>query len=193
MEMTTEIELSNISIVDLSKEDLQSKYSALSKAYAKLQLELEEKSQQIYDNKRELTKFAALEGEYLSEIEALQSGEKNECERLKLKILNLEDEKNNIHNDYSDRIESLEVGLFRKDEEIVKLQEELKLLSAVCNSVCDKSDVEELQGKNVDLMKRVDELTDEVMTLNEQVDSYEKQNLLNQEVINVSFYIIPLI
>ncbi|KRT79712.1 hypothetical protein AMK59_7746, partial [Oryctes borbonicus] len=179
METTTVIDVSNISIIDMSTEALQQQYSALSKLYTEQQVELEKKSQQIYDSKRELTRLSTLEAEYISEIESLQSGERNECERWKSKVQKLEEEKGDILNTHVQEIDNLELNLFKKDEEIVELQEQLKTLANSFNINENKNKIEE--SMNIKLKNEVSSLNEQLVTLTERIECFEKQQLVYQE------------
>lgn len=185
MDITSEIDVSNISTMDMSREDLQSQYSALSKFCWQLQTELEEKSQQIYDYKRELTRLNTLEADYLSEIESLQSEERSECDRLKLKIQSLEEEKNDIVHIYIEQIKCIERDTVRKDEEISKLEEDLKALSSSCTHVDNKNEVDELQSINEELKYQICQLNEDMGVLNEKIESFHKQQTIHQELHNV--------
>ncbi|GJQ86595.1 hypothetical protein Trydic_g7829 [Trypoxylus dichotomus] len=179
---TSDVEFFNMSRVDMTKEDLQLQYSSLSKICRQLRIELEEKSQQVYDHKRELTRLNTLEAEYLSEIECLQSGEKNECKRLQLKIQNLEEEKTEVTNTYTKEIECLELNIFKKDEEIAELQEKLQTMTNTFNATDNRNEIEEVQLKNIELKNNVHDLNELLLHLNKRIESLEKKHVVSQEL-----------
>ncbi|XP_018319611.1 protein Spindly isoform X2 [Agrilus planipennis] len=183
-----DLDISNF--INISKEELESKYNVLKESHKSLQVELESKNQLIYDNKRQLQVYEQLEKDFHQEIELVQKLAKCEVEKYEIKIQRLEE---NV-SDLNDRNQYLETCVFEREEEKVHLEFELKelvdkisLSNEKLETVDDncQREIRKLKEENEQLKKENEELLLEVKLLKEEIATFEeKYEIANLELEN---------
>lgn len=179
--MDTTIELEDNSFKDLTKSDLENMYFHLKRNYEAIQNDTEEKTQLIYDLKRQLATANALEREYQQEIENLQCGGNIEGERLRIKIQNLEEELKESKKISEVQVQKLEDVILEKEEEIQTLKGELKFFAG--NQKNNKTEeFDKVLHENEKLKIEIANLREEVEEIAFKFEEISKQN----EVVETS-------
>ncbi|KAJ8985644.1 hypothetical protein NQ317_015140 [Molorchus minor] len=158
-------------------------YDSLQKENKVLKSELENVNQELYGCKRQLKIFEALQNEYQSEIEILQSEHDIENQKLKEKIVHLEENLNETRIKYNEHIQSLEADLAKKEEENVSLQAKIELLKKVQLTQAPADDVNKLLEELASLKDEKDALLFNEEDLNLTVEILQKKNLKLEETL----------
>lgn len=165
-------------------------YDGLKKEYLVLRKELDGVKQELYANKRQLKVFEAVQLEYQSEIEILQSEEN--CHRLKQqeKITQLEENISNVKSKCNKQIQALEAELTAKEEENEKLKAEMEILKKSDLSQTPSDDTYKLLEELTNLKHEYEALLEHQEELKLSIEILQKNCFALEEALTVSKIIL---
>ncbi|CAH1155063.1 unnamed protein product [Phaedon cochleariae] len=103
-------------------------YDTLKIEYLSLKKQLDNVNQELYDCKRQLKTMGALQMDYQSEIDMLQSDQIRQKQKYQETILNLEEQINKMRSTHSEQILTLETDLMKMEEKYESLESEVDVL-----------------------------------------------------------------
>ncbi|VEN38693.1 unnamed protein product [Callosobruchus maculatus] len=139
-------------------------YESLKAEYLSLRKELEVVNQEVYNQKREVGRLLALEGEYQSEIEVLQKEDVLKKCKYEDQIAHLEETINAQRSKYNSKLLDLENAVSQKEEENSQLRMKIEEMS--------KTDVTSTDGETTKLMDEIDQLKEEIDGYKDVIEEY---------------------
>ncbi|XP_060517582.1 protein Spindly-like [Cylas formicarius] len=139
--------------------------------FSRLQKELEDVRQELYDTNRQLKLKEAMLLEYQQETERLQTGEQRQLAKFESKIASLEETIVTLRDNHERAVSTLESEIARNEETITKLKNEidvLKNLNETDSSFRFNEELANLETQHEELQQIFDGLKNEYITLSEQ-------------------------
>ncbi|XP_023021562.2 uncharacterized protein [Leptinotarsa decemlineata] len=184
---------------------LSDDFDNLKKDYFIIKKELDRTNQELYDCKRQLKVQEALQHEFQSEIDMLQSDEIRQKQKYQDMISHLEETISNLRSNYNEQIQTLESAIVNLEEKNVALEVELGAVKKTNSSMSFSGDttqlieeilllkednqgftenrdelvanLEELQHNNFELQKTLDECRMESLNLKESLECKREELL----------------
>ncbi|KAJ8935800.1 hypothetical protein NQ314_012652 [Rhamnusium bicolor] len=168
-------------------------YDTLKAEYLILRKDLDAVNQELYGCKRQLKVAEALQHEYQSEIEILQSENNTQKQEFEEKIGQLEETVNNTRSKYNERVQILESELLKKDEEIGSLKTDIELIKKVNTSETPSEDVGKLIEEIVELKQEQETLLESEDELKLSLEILQLNNFALEETLTVNIKLFDLV
>lgn len=160
----------------LQTNDIPQDYDGLLEEYKQRETMLEKLQQKLYDCKRQLDNAVFLQNEYKQEIEALQNDKVKEQLKIEQKLAQIEENHNKDKSNLKERIIFLE-------QELAKLEEQIKQNAAVKTGTEDTEQINENQNKLYEKMDCLEEENEDLRFKNEEfIISLEEVRLENTDL-----------
>lgn len=182
MESIIETTLVNISVLDLTKDELLDEYNSLKKRHEETLQDVEQKNQQIYDYKRQIAHLSTLEREYLQEIEIFQLQHASASKKTADLVQSYEEQIKSLKED----VQRLEDESNDKSIQLDKLHDKAKTVAYTAPVKNNEDELEKLREAN---FKLKDELSEILLHLEEMEVSYTELQVQKANVelqLNVS-------